>query len=181
VIVVQRGTCRLFELYRAFWRAGTARWDADSGARWNLSSNALRPIGWTSADAAGLPILPGLVRIDEVKAGHIDHALRFTVDHTQHGYVLPATHEASSATDSSLPPMGLRLRLKRSFGLSHFHGEALVILKALQRYGMIVADNGSSWFISGTSDPGWNDTDLDQLKTVPGSAFEVVDTGPIRH
>jgi hypothetical protein len=181
VLVVQRGTCRLFELYRAFWRAGSARWDADSGARWNLASNTLRPLGWTSADAAGLPILPGLARLDEVKAGHIDHALRFTVDATQRGYVLPATHVASSSTDASLPPMGLRLRLKRSFDLSRYHGQALVILKALQHYGMIVADNGSSWFISGSSNPGWNDDDLDQLKHVPGAAFEAVDTGPIRH
>jgi hypothetical protein len=179
VIVVQQGTCRLFELYNAFWRAN--HWDADAGATWNLSSDALRHLGWTSADAAGLPILPGLVRLDEVKSGHIDHALRFTVDATQRGYILPATHDASSSTNAALPPMGLRLRLKASFDLSRYHGQALVILKALKQYGMIVADNGSSWFVSGTSSPGWNDTDLDQLKTVPGSAFEAVDTGPIHH
>ncbi len=179
VLVVQQGTCRLFELYRAFWR--TNRWDADAGAAWNLSSNALRPRGRTSADAAGLPILPGLARIDEVKAGHIDHALRFTVSSSQRGYILPATHAASSSTNVSLPPMGLRLRLKASFDLRRYHGQSRVILDALRRYGMIVADNGSSWFVSGTSDRGWNDDDLNQLKTVPGSAFEAVDTGPIRH
>jgi hypothetical protein len=179
VLVLQQGSCRVFELYRAFWK--TDHWNADSGATWKLSSNALRPLGWTSADAAGLPILPGLARVDEVLSGHIDHALRFTVDATQAGYILPATHDASSSKNAALPPMGLRLRLKKSFDLSHYHGQALVILKALQQYGMIVADNGSSWFISGASDPRWNDTDLDQLKTVPGSAFEAVNTGPVRH
>jgi len=177
VIVVQQGSCRLYELYRAFWRGD--HWDADSGVEWNLGSNALRTVGWTSADAAGLPILPGLVRYDEVAAGRIDHALRFTVSRTQLGFVLPATHFASSSTDAALPPMGLRFRLKASYDLSHVTGQSRVILDALKRYGMIVADNGSSWFITGAADPRWNDDDLRQLKSVPGSAFEVVDTGPI--
>jgi len=179
VLVLQQGTCHLYELGRAFWR-GTY-WDADVGVNWNLKSNALRPLGWTSADAAGLPILPGLVRYSEVAAGHVDHALRFTVSQTQKGYIFPATHDASSSTNAALPPMGLRLRLKASFSLAGFHGQSLVILKALKTYGMIVADNGSSWYITGAADPRWNDDDLDQLKTVPGSAFEVVNTGAIHH
>ncbi len=179
VLVVQQGTCHLFELGRAFW--STDHWNADVGVNWNLSSDALRPLYWTSADAAGLPILAGLVRYDEVARGHIDHAVRFTVPRTQRGFILPATHFASSSTDPTLPPMGLRLRLRASYDLSRFHGESLVILKALKTYGMIVADNGSSWYITGAADPRWDDNDLDQLKTVPGSAFEAVDTGPIVH
>jgi len=179
VLVLQQGTCHLFELGRAFWV--TNHWNADVGVNWNMKSNALRPLYWTSADAAGLPILPGLVRYDEVAAGHIDHAVRFTVPRTQRGFVLPATHFASSSTDPTLPPMGLRLRLKASFNLAAYHGQALVILKALKTYGMIVADNGSSWFITGAADKRWNDTDLNQLKKVPGTAFEVVNNGPVRH
>jgi len=177
VVVVQRGTCHLYELGRAFWRGD--HWDADVGVNWNLGSNALRPLGWTSADAAGLPILPGLVRYDEVASGAVKHALRFTVSRTQKGYVFPATHYASSSTDPSRPPMGLRFRLKASFDLSGFHGQSLVILRALKQYGMIVADNGSSWFITGAADPRWDDDNLRQLKSVPGSAFEAVDTGPV--
>ena len=179
VLVVQRGTCHLYELYDAFWR-GT-HWDAGSGVNWNLTSNKLRPLGWTSADAAGLPIFPGLARYGETATGSINHALRFTVEQTQRGYIFPATHDASSSTNPDLPPMGLRLRLKTSYPLTRFHGEALVILKALKKYGMIVADNGSSWDITGDADPRWNDNDLDQLKTVPGGAFEAVNTGPIHH
>jgi hypothetical protein len=179
VLVLQKGTCHLYELYRGFWRGN--HWDADVGVNWNLSSNALRPMGWTSADAAGLPILPGLVRYDEVAAGHIDHAVRFTVPSSQKGYILPATHYASSSTNPNLPPMGLRVRLKASYSLSRFRGQSLVILKALKTYGMIVADNGSPWFITGAADPRWNDDDLNQIKSVPGTAFEAVDTGPIRH
>jgi hypothetical protein len=179
VLVVQSGTCHLYELYDAFWR-GT-HWDAGSGVNWNLTSNKLRPLGWTSADAAGLPIFPGLARYGETATGSIHHALRFTVAETQRGYIFPATHYASSSTDPSLPPMGLRLRLKASYSLAGFHGESLVILQALKRYGMIVADNGSSWYITGAADPRWNDNDLDQLKSVPGSAFEAVNTGPIHH
>jgi len=179
VLVLQKGTCHLYELGRAFWRGD--HWDADVGVNWNLLSNKLRPLYWTSADAAGLPILPGLVRYGEVAAGHIDHALRFTVPDTQRGFILPATHFASSSTDPKLPPMGLRLRLKASYDLSRFHGQSLVILKALKKYGMIVADNGSSWYITGAVNARWNDDDLNQMKSVPGSAFEAVDTGPIHH
>jgi hypothetical protein len=179
VVAVDRDACRLYELYRAF--PNGRGWSADSGAVFDLRSNALRPLGWTSADAAGLPIFPGLVRYDEVARGHIDHALRFTVSRTQRGYVLPATHFASSSTDPNLPPMGLRFRLKASFDRSAFHGQARVVLDALRRYGMIVADNGSNWFVSGAADPRWDDDDLNQLKSVPGSAFEVVDTGPVHH
>jgi hypothetical protein len=179
VLVLQRGSCHLYELGRAFWTG--SHWNADVGVNWDLSSNALRPLGWTSADAAGLPILPGLVRYDEVAAGQIDHALRFTVPNTQKGYIFPATHYASSSTNAALPPMGLRLRLKAGFSLTPYHGEARVILQALKTYGMIVADNGSSWYISGAVDKRWNDDDLDQLKSVPGTAFEAVDTGAIHH
>jgi hypothetical protein len=178
VLVVQQGTCQLFELYRAFPTAGG--WTADAGARFDLSSNALRPLGWTSADAAGLPILPGLVRYDEVAAGSIDHAIRVTFSQTQRGYILPATHFASSSTDPDLPPMGLRLRLAASYDISALTGQARVIATAMQRYGLIVADNGSNWFFQGGTDPRWNDDDLSQLKAIPGSAFEVVDTGPVQ-
>ena len=177
VLAVDTDACKLYELYRAFPQSD--HWDADSGAVFDLRSDALRPLGWTSADAAGLPIFPGLARYDEVTAGQINHALRFTVARTQKGYILPATHFASSSTDPNRPPMGLRLRLKAGFDISHFTGEARVILVALKKYGMIVADNGSNWYISGASDPRWDDNDLNQLKTVPGSAFEAVDTGPI--
>jgi hypothetical protein len=179
-ILVDRTHCRLYELYALHPTSGGG-WHAGSGAIWNLRSNKLRPKTWTSADAAGLPIFPGLARWSEAKHGTIHHALRFTVEQTQRGFVLPATHDASSSTDPNRPPMGLRLRLKASFDLSRFHGESLVVLRALQRYGMIVADNGSNWYISGATDSRWNDDDLDQLKTIPGTAFEVVDTGPIQH
>jgi hypothetical protein len=179
VLAVDRDHCKLYELFGA--RAGSGRWSAASGAVFDLTSNALRPDGWTSADAAGLPIFPGLVRYDEVASGHIDHALRFTVSRTQRAYLHPATHWASSSTDASLPPMGLRLRLKASFDVSSYTGEARVVLNALKRYGMIVADNGSNWYISGAVDTRWDDDDLNQLKTVPGSAFEVVDTGETLH
>ena len=177
VLVLDRDACRLYEAFDAH-REG-AGWRCGSGAVFDLRSNALRPDGWTSADAAGLPILPGLVRRDEVKAGEIRHALRFTVRRTQRAYVHPATHFASSSTDSSLPPMGLRVRLKASFDLSRFRGDARVILAALKRYGMFVADNGGDWFISGETNTRWDDDDLDQLKTVPGSSFEVVRSGQI--
>ncbi len=178
VLVVNSGNCHLYELYGAHQQGGG--WNAASGAVFDLASNALRPDTWTSADAAGLPILPGLVRYDEVAAGVINHALRFTVDESQKGFIHPATHQAGVANASD-PPMGARFRLKASFDLSPFHGEALVILTALKRYGMLVADNGSSWYVSGSTDSRWKDNDLDQLKSVPGSAFEAVATGPIRH
>lgn len=178
VVVVQQGSCQLVELYHAR-RAGTG-WSADSGAHWNLTTGDLRPIGWTSADAAGLPILPGLVRYDEVAAGVIRHAIRVTFGSTQRGFVLPATHFASSDSNQNLPAMGMRLRLKAGYDISAFTGQARVIAVALQHFGLIVADNGSNWFFQGGTDPRWNDDDLSQLQAVPGTAFEVVDTGPVR-
>ncbi|MBI5106661.1 MAG: hypothetical protein HZB46_17045 [Solirubrobacterales bacterium] len=175
VLVLQRGTCRLYELFGA--RRSGRGWTAASGAVFDLRSNRLRPRGWTSADAAGLPILPGLARAGEVRAGAITHALRVTVSRTQRRFVAPACHFASSDTNPDLPPMGLRLRLKRSYPLAGFRGQSLVILRALKRYGLIVADNGSDWFVTGAPDPRWDDEDLEQLKRVPGSAFEAVRTG----
>ena len=176
-ILVDRDACKLYELY-ALTRTAKG-WHAGSGAIWSLTSNQLRPAGWTSADAAGLPILSGLARYDEVAAGRIDHALRFTVARTRRAYVWPARHFASSLTDASLPPMGLRLRLKASFDIAGFPPQARVVLQALKQYGMIVADNGSSWFISGAPDSRWSNDDLHTLGQVPGSAFEVVDTSSL--
>jgi hypothetical protein len=178
VIAVQGGTCELFELFVGR-RTGTG-WVAASGARFDLRSNALRPLGWTSADAAGLPIFPGLVRYDEVAAGSIDHAIRVTFRRTKRGYILPATHFASSSTDPNLPPMGLRLRMRADTDISTMTGQARVIAEAMKRYGLIVADNGSNWFFQGATDQRWDDDDLGQLKSIPGTAFEVVDTGPVR-
>ncbi len=179
VLVMQEGSCMLYEMYKAK-RKGEG-WTAAAGAVFNLRSDALRPEGFTSADAAGLPIFPLLARYPDVASGQIDHALRVTVPQTQRGYIHPATHFASASSDPSLPPMGLRLRLKASYSLAGFHGESLVILEALKRYGLIVADNGSPWFITGAPDPRWNDEDLEQLKQVPGSEFEAVESGPILH
>jgi hypothetical protein len=177
VIVVQRGTCKLYELFGAH-RSGRG-WAAASGARFDLRTGRLRPKGWTSADAAGLPIFPGLARADEaVGRGVITHALRVTVPRTQKAYISPARHFASSDTDPDLPPMGLRLRLKASYDISRFHGQARVILTALKRYGMIVADNGSPWYVTGAPDRRWDDDDLHALGQVPGSAFEAVQSGP---
>jgi hypothetical protein len=179
VLVLTSGECKLYELFAAEYIG--PGWQAGSGAIFDLArTNPQRPSTWTSADAAGLPILPALVRYDEVAAGEIRHALRFTVPRSQRGFIHPATHFASSLTDPNLPPMGLRLRLKADYDLSRFSGQSLVILRALKKYGMILADNGSAWFISGATDRRWNDTDLNQIKTVPSSVFEVVDTGPIR-
>jgi hypothetical protein len=171
-LIVDRGACRLYELY-ALYPKGRG-WRAGSGAIWSLRSNRLRPAGWTSADAAGLPILPGLARYDEVRRGVIDHALRFTVQRTRRGYVFPARHFASSSNDPSLPPMGLRLRLKASFDASGYPRQARIVLVALKRYGMLVADNGSSWYITGAPDPRWSNDQLHTLGRVKGSDFEVV-------
>jgi hypothetical protein len=183
VLAVDRKRCKLYELYRAFAaKRPKPHWNADSAVIWDLQSAALRPDGVTSADAAGLPIFPGLARADEVVgAKAITHALRVTVQRSQKAYVAPARHLASSDTDPDLPPMGLRLRLKASFDLKPFHGQALVILKALKRYGMIVADNGSSWYITGAPDRRWDDENLHTLGQVPGSAFEAVQSGPLVH
>lgn len=177
VLVVDKDACKLYELYGAEKTA--MGWNADSAALFDLASNLLRPDYWTSADAAGLPIFPGLVRYDEVKSGKISHALRFTASKTQRAFIHPATHFASSSTDSALPPMGLRLRLKADFDISSYTGDTKVILQALKTYGMILADNGSDWFITGATDTRWDDTDLEQLKGVPGSAFEAVESGPL--
>ena len=174
VIVVDRSRCRLYELYAAYPHAGGARWGAGSGAIWNLRSNHLRPRGWTSADAAGLPILPGLARYGEVKRGHIDHALRFTADRTRQAFVFPARHFASDLTDPNLPAMGQRLRLKSGYAISRFPRQARIVLRALKRYGMILADNGSPWYVSGAPDSRWSNDQLHTLGSVPGSAFEVV-------
>jgi hypothetical protein len=176
VIVVDRSRCRLYELFAAYPQDGGARWTAGSGATWNLRSNHLRPRSWTSADAAGLPILPGLARYDEVKRGRIDHALRFTASRTRRAFVYPARHFASDLTDPNLPAMGQRLRLKRGYDISRFPRQTRIVLRALKRYGMILADNGAPWFVSGAPHPGWDNDDLHSLHRVPGSAFEVVDT-----
>lgn len=179
VLVLDRDACVLYELFAAAPVGGGASWNAASGAVWDLKINATRPSGWTSADAAGLPILPGLVRFDEVAEGEIRHAVRFTVSQTMCGWIPPANHCASSSNDPNLPPMGLRLRLKASFDISGFHPQVQVVLRALKKYGMIVADNGSRWFITGAMDPRWDDSILDQLKTVSGGNFEIVDTGEV--
>lgn len=180
--MVQQGSpCELFELYHAdFLGAGHANaWNADSTAYWNLGSAGLRTEGWTSADAAGLPILPGLVRYDEVAAGSVEHAIRVTFDATRRGYVHPATHYASSECGRSLPPMGLRLRIKDGYYAEHLAdfepgSQARPIFEALYRYGMVVADNGSNFFLTGAADPAWDDDDVGALKDVPGRAFLVV-------
>ena len=175
VLVVDSGNCTLYELYYA-WPQADGSWEAGSGAAFDLTSNALRPAGWTSADAAGLPILPGLVRYDEVASGAINHALRFTVPRTRRAYVWPARHYASSLTDPSLPPMGQRFRLKAGFDISGFSPANQVILTALKRYGMFIADNGSAWYLSGAPDERWDNDDLHRLQTgVHGSDFEAVD------
>jgi hypothetical protein len=174
ILMVDRDACRLFELFAA--RRSGGQWYAGSGATWDLRSNALRPDGWTSADAAGLPITPGLVRYDEVSAGAIRHALRFTTSTTRRAYVYPARHFASASSSTSLPPMGLRVRLKASHDTSRFSAHARVIAEALKRYGMILADNGSPWYIGGMSDPRFDDDVLHELDDITGRDLEVVDT-----
>ena len=172
--MVDTNACKLYELYDAV--KTSSGWKAGSGAVWNLRSNALRPNGWTSADAAGLPILPGLVRYDEVAAGAILHALRFTAPSTCSGHIYPARHDAGSGSCSSKPPMGLRVRLKASVSLAGYGTQARILLTALKRYGMILADNGSPWYVTGAPDPHWNDDVLHAIGQLSGSDFEVVDT-----
>jgi hypothetical protein len=175
VIVVDKSSCKLFELYDASPQAKPrAHWDADAGVEWDLRSAALRPDGWTSADAAGLPILPGLVRYDEAAAGHVDHAIRVTMDSTRNAWIHPASHCAGDTDSGAAPPMGMRLRLKKGYGVAAMPPAAKAIAVAMKEYGLIVADNGSNWYISGTSDKRWDDEELDALKAIPGSAFEVV-------
>jgi hypothetical protein len=178
VIVVDRHACRLYEGHNC--RRDGPGWRCDAGAVFDLLSNRRRPEGWTSADAAGLPILPGLVRRDEVLAGEIRHALRFTVARTQRAYVAPATHFSSDHRDPALPPMGLRVRLKSSYDTSALTGAPRVILEALKKYGMFLADNGSDWYLSGETNPDWDDDELEPLRKVPASAFEVVEVGPVQ-
>jgi hypothetical protein len=170
-IMIDSGTCTLYELYNARYSSR----HAGSGAIWKLSSNALRPSGWTSADAAGLPIFAGLVRLDEVKAGRVDHAIRVTAQQTDRSFIWPARHQAGAANDHNLPPMGARFRLKASFDTSHFRADTQTILRAMKTYGLIVADNGSNWFFQGTAENGWSTAMLDQLKSVPAREFEAVD------
>jgi hypothetical protein len=177
LLILDSSACRLYELFAA--KKNGTKWTAGSGAIWSLASNALRPAGRTSADAAGLAILPGLARWDEVASGHIDHALRFAVEHTRRAYVYPARHYASTLTDPNLPPMGLRLRLRSEFDTSSFPPQARVILEALKRYGMMVADNGSNWYVSGVPDSRWSNDDLHTLGRVKGSDFEVVSPAAI--
>jgi hypothetical protein len=174
-LLVDRDACKLYELFAlARQRSG---WTAGSGATWSLRSNKLRPRGWTSADAAGLPILPGLARYDEVRRGRIDHALRFTVSRTRNAFVFPARHFASSLSDPALPRMGERLRLRRDFNLSKLPRQARIVARALKQYGMLVADNGSDWYIGGAPNSGWNNDALHQLGGIHGADFEVVRTG----
>jgi hypothetical protein len=182
VLAVDRARCKLYELYRAFARKRPkSHWNADSGVIWDLRSAALRPDGFTSADAAGLPIFPGLARYDEAASGNVNHALRATVSSTRDAWIHPASHCAGSTSSSSAPPMGLRLRLAAGYDISGITGPAHAIAVALKQYGMFVADNGSNWFISGTSDRRWPDENLDQLKSIPGSAFQVVQSAAAIH
>jgi hypothetical protein len=175
VLVVDRSSCTLFELYRAFFVAKPRpHWNADSGTEWDLRSARRRPDSWTSADAAGLPIFPGLVRRDEVATGHLDHAIRVTFESTRDAWVHPASHCAGDTSSPNAPPMGLRLRLKAGYSLGAFSGPAKTIALAMKRYGLIVADNGSNWYFSGSSDRRWDDESLNQLKQIPGRAFQVV-------
>jgi hypothetical protein len=173
-LLLDKDACKLYELFALYPKSGG--WTAGSGAIFNLRSNALRPAGWTSADAAGLPIFPGLARYDEVAHGVIDHALRFTAAHTRRAYIYPARHYASPSDDPALPPMGLRVRLKASVDISGFPKQARVVLQALKSYGMILADNGSNWYISGAPNPHWSNDDLHSLGRITGSMFEVVTT-----
>jgi hypothetical protein len=179
MLLLERDSCRLYELFAAERRGG--RWRAGSGAVIDLRSNRLRPAGWTSADAAGLPILPGLARYDEVARRRIDHALRFTAPRTRNAYVYPARHAASRSLDPALPPMGLRVRLKRSVPLAGFGPQARAVLRALKRYGMILSDNGSPWYVTGAPHPGWDDDDLHELGRIRGRDFEAVDTRRLRN
>jgi len=182
VLVVDRARCKLYELYRAFFRRQPRRhWNADSGVIWNLRSTALRQDGYTSADAAGLPIFPGLVRLDEVRKGVINHAIRVTFESTRDAWIHPASHCAGDTSNANAPPMGMRFRLRGNYPLGNFSGAAKVIATALKRYGFLNADNGSNWFFSGTSDHRWNDENLNQLKSIPGSAFQVVRSAALVH
>ena len=177
VLVLNKGNCFLYELYNASPNSDGS-WNADSTAVWDLLGNEQRPYTWTSADAAGLPIFPGLVRYDEAAAGNIQHAFRFTLPHTRAAFTPPASHWAANTSDVNAPPMGMRLRLKASYDISGFSTQMQTILAAMKKYGLILADNGSALYVTGASDPRWG-SDLDSLKTVPATAFEVVQMNPI--
>jgi hypothetical protein len=176
-IVVRKGRCRLYETWNTRVRSG--HWRAGSGATWSLGSNALRPDGWTSADAAGLPILPGLLRWNEVKAGYVGHAIRFTTDVTSRHHLWPARHDAGSTNSWAYPPMGARFRLKASFDASGFGARARVVIAAMKAYGLVLADNGSPWFFTGERNANWPPSLIEQLKRIPASAFEAVDTSSL--
>ncbi len=178
VLVVDGDACMLYELFYAFPVDGGASWEAASGAVFDLSINDQHPLGYTSADAAGLPIFPGLVRYDEVAAGEVTHAIRFTASDTQNAFVPPARHHAGDE-DPSLPPMGLRLRMKADYDCAGYTAEVQVLCTAFKRYGIILADNGSSWYLTGAHDPRWNDDALRDLGDIPGDAFEAVYTGEL--
>lgn len=177
-IVVDARTCTLYETWDTHKRA--SGWYAGSGAVWSLKSNALRPAGWTSADAAGLPILPGLLRWDEIQSGKVDHAIRFTVEETSNSYLWPARHRAGGSDDLAYPPMGARFRLKAGFDLSGYSAQARTVLTAMAHYGLVLADNGSNWYFQGTSDSRWPDSLISELKGIPASAFEAVDTSSLQ-
>jgi hypothetical protein len=177
-IVVDRSTCRLYETWSTRQRGG--RWTAGSGAVFGLASNRLRPDGWTSADAAGLPILPGLLRLSEVRAGYVGHAIRFTTDVTDRRHIWPARHDAGSVSNRAYPPMGARFRLKAGFDLSGYRADTRVVLRAMKRFGMVLADNGSPWYFQGQAVKGWPTGMLDELKGIPARAFEAVDTSSLR-
>jgi hypothetical protein len=177
-IVVDRSTCRLYETFATYQRA--SGWTAGSGAVWSLASNRLRPQGWTSADAAGLPIFPGLLRYGEVARGHVDHAIRFTTDVTDRRHVWPARHDAGGVSDPSYPPMGARFRLKASFSVSGYRADTRAVLRAMKRYGLVLADNGSPWFFQGERNAKWPNSLLDQLKQIPADRFVAVDTSSLK-
>lgn len=177
-LIIDRDACILFELYAL--RRANGGWAAGSGARFDLRSNALRPQGWTSADAAGLSIFAGLLRRDEVAAGRVDHAIRFTADRTSRAFLWPARHQAGATDDPNVPPMGARFRLRSSFDISGFRTDTQVVLRAMKRYGMILADNGSDWYFTGTSEDGWNTDLLDELKSIPAGAFDAVNVSSLR-
>jgi hypothetical protein len=177
-VIVNKSTCRLYELWNV--RHTSHGWTAGSGATWSLTSDALRPAGWTSADAAGLAILPGLLRYAEVASGSVDHAIRFTTNITNRAYIWPARHQAGSVSSSAYPPMGARFRLKASFRISGYRSDTQVVLRAMKSYGLVLADNGSPWYFQGTQDDRWPSGLLDQLKTIPASAFEAVDTSLLK-
>jgi hypothetical protein len=176
-LIVDKGTCRLYETFSTYRQHGT--WRAGSGAVWNLGNNRLRPNGWTSADAAGLPILPGLLRLAEVRAGHVHHAIRFTTDVTDRRHIWPARHDAGSVSNRSYPPMGARFRLKAGFDMRGYRKDTKAVLQAMKHYGLVLADNGSPWYFQGESIKGWPSGLIEELKTIPARAFVAVDTRPL--